>query len=116
MSLTLTTDTLRAAYNYLCETKPYCDWNLPDGDDVRFRIIRDPTRFGKYQMVNGKHVISISIVSVGMTATLMEKMGHEMIHLHDENAEICSRNEHGVAFKRFAQQACRVHGWDVKAF
>jgi predicted SprT family Zn-dependent metalloprotease len=108
-------DTLRAAYNYLNETPPFNKWNLPDGDDVEFRVVRDRGTFGWYLRENGKHIIGLSVSTVGHTDTLIRTMAHEMVHIHEHCSGPCKKG-HSRAFKRWSEQVCRVHGFDPKAF
>jgi hypothetical protein len=117
VTLVFTSDTLRAAYNFLNETQPFNRWNLPDGEDIEFRVVRDASRFGWYRFDGNKHVIALSSSTIGHTQTLMQTVAHEMIHLHEENADACTpRIDHSAAFKRWAEQVCKHHGFDVKAF
>lgn len=116
MTITFTRDTLRAAYNYLNETPPFNRWNLPDGDDVVFRVVRDPARFGWYLYDNKRHIIGLSSTLIGHTDTLMRIMAHEMVHVHERHSGACSPGHHGKTFQRFAAQVCKYHGFDPKAF
>ena len=116
MPLNLTPDVLRAAYDYLNATRPFVRWNLPDGDDVVFRVVRTPNLYAWYERKRGRHLIAVSRSSVGHTPTLIETMAHEMIHLHEEANGAKTRGEHSAAFKRWAVQVCAVHGFDPKRF
>lgn len=116
MTLPLTPDTLRAAYDYLAITPPFNRWNLPDGEDVTFRVIRAPTLRGWYRREGTRHVIAVSSVCIGRTASLMELMAHEMIHLHEEQAGACTAGMHSAAFRKWSAQVCRWHGFDPKLF
>lgn len=119
MTLPLTPATLEAAYEYLRTTPPFSSWSLPDGDEVKFSVVKSRKHFAHYRWDGTHHTIAVSSNAVGLTATLIEKMGHEMIHLHLEEAGMESRgteNTHGVWFRKFAVEACAVHGWDVKGF
>lgn len=120
MALQLTPETLAAAYDYLATTPPFAGWNLPDSDDVLFRVVRSTKEFAYYKWDGRRHVISVSARSVGHTSTLLEKMAHEMIHLNLEDSGMESKsgdaNTHNAAFRVLAAQACKVHGWDLKAF
>lgn len=115
MTLPLTLDTLRLAYDYLSETPPFNKWNLPESDDVEFRVVRDRGLFGWHNLENGKHIIAVSTGTVGFTDTLLRTMAHEMVHIHERSTGPC-KSGHSAAFKRWSEQVCRVHGFDPKAF
>lgn len=114
--LPLTIDTLRAAYDYLATTPPFVRWNLPDGEDVTFRVVKSLDTRGWYRRVGQRHTIGISRNCIGRTDSLMEVMAHEMVHLHEEQAGACGSGEHSRAFNRWAAQVCKWHGWDPKLF
>lgn len=118
--LPLTPETLAAAYDYLCTTPPFSGWNLPDSEDVKFIVTRSRQDFAQYRWDGKQHTIAVSEASVGHTATLIEKMAHEAIHVHLEQTGMESRsgdvNTHNAAFRKFAAQACRIHGFDPRAF
>lgn len=120
VTLPLSADTLAAAYEYLKSTPPFFRWNLPEAEDVRFRVSRRSTEFGRYQKVDGRHTIAMSARSIGQTTTLFKYLAHEMLHLHLEatgmEAKGGGMNTHNAAFRKFASEVCRVHGFDPKAF
>lgn len=120
MTLSLTPEMLAAAYDYLRTTKPFSGWNLPDSEDVKFIVVRSMTDFARYRWDGKQHTISVSSLSVAYTATLLEKLGHEAIHLHLEDTGMESRTgngrTHNNAFRKLAARACKIHGWDPKAF
>lgn len=116
MALILNKHILAAAYNYLANTQPFYKWNLPEADDVRFVVTRTRHRDGEYLYYARQHFIYISSAGHGHTNTLMKTMAHEMIHVHEQHAKACGRGEHSAAFGRWAEQVCKVHGWDVKSF
>jgi len=117
--LPLTPEVLAAAYDYLAACEPFCKWNLPDSDDIKFRVIRSNKVFAQY-VYDGGHTIEVSSANVGHTKTLMETMAHELIHLHlrltGMESKSSNPNVHNMPFRKLAAQACRVHGWDLKAF
>jgi hypothetical protein len=116
MTLPLNHYVLAAAYDYLAATEPFCRWNLPEGEDVAFKVIRDRQRCGSYQRVGDTHTISISAAAIGHTTSLMQIMAHEMIHLHEEAAGMVTPAEHSAAFRKLAAVVCRFHGFDPKMF
>jgi hypothetical protein len=117
MSLVFTRDTLRAAYNFLCETPPFDRWNLPDGEEVEFVVIKSKTDAGWHKIENGKDYIACSSETIGRTHSLIELMAHEMVHLHQRRIGTETPGTvHNRAFKLLAAQVCRNHGYDPKLF
>ena len=117
MTLPLTKENLQAAYDFLSTTEPFNKWNLPEGDDVVFSVIRDPKLRGYYIFENKRHRIYVSASTIGHTQNLIGVMAHEMIHLHEQEAGMCRQDvEHSAAFKKLAARVCKIHGFDPKLF
>ena len=117
--LTLTPENLEAMYDYLRLTKPFVDWGLPEGDEVKFHVIKLRSIHGQYQLVDKQHHIRISQNSIGYTLSLAEVMAHEMIHLHLEESGMEMRGPdigHNGAFRVCAGAVCEVHGFDLRTF
>jgi hypothetical protein len=92
---------------------------LPPSEDVKFKVTRSRKWFARYRWDGSRHTIEVSSNSVGHSATLLAKMGHELVHLHLEELGMDSRgtpDTHSGAFLQLAEEACKFHGWDVKAF
>lgn len=120
MSLPLTKETLAAAYDYLHSTPPFSRWNLPDSEDVVFKLSRRSREYGRYQWDGERHTITASVHGMSHTITLMRFMAHEMVHLYLEKmgweSRAHSEEVHNHAFRKFATQVCKHHGFDPKAF
>lgn len=120
MTLPLSPEMLACAYDYLRSTPPFDKWNLPDSEDVAFSVVHSPRQFGWYQWDGKRHTISASAKAIGHTSTLMRLMAHEIIHLHLEANGMENRKGdcgiHNAAFRKFAAQVCKFHGFDPKAF
>jgi len=118
MTLPITRETIAAAYDFLCTTPPFRGWNLPDSEDVSFRVIRDPHVRGWYMLGHdGKHTIAISSKCIGRTESLMETLAHEVVHLHQGEVNMETPGaEHNRAFYKLAERVCRVHGFDERLF
>ena len=120
MSLPLDKEVLASAYDYLRTTPPFVRWNMPDSEVVVFTVSKTPRDFGWYRFDGKRHCINASTGKIGQTITLMEFMAHEMIHMHMEitGMESLRRSAytHNAAFRRFAEQACKAHGFDPKSF
>ncbi len=92
--------------------------NLPPVSEVSFKIIRDNKVFATHHMHKGQHVISVSSSCCGTTGTLMRKMAHEMCHVAEISAKLCTRWDigHSTAFKKLALRVCKHHGFDPLEF
>lgn len=116
MTLPLTPEMLRGAYDLLSTTPPFSKWNLPPSEEVTFRVVRSPNLRGWYRRENGRHVIAISSRCTGYLVSLLGTMAHEMIHLHEAAAGACTSGMHSAAFNCWAAQVCKYHGFDPKMF
>lgn len=117
MTLPLTPDTLRAAYDYLVTTPPFAKWNMPDSEDVIFRVTRHRDRLAHYVRDKaGRNTIVVSSHLVGRSHSLIETMAHEMVHLHQAEAGMENAAQHNAAFRKLATKVCEVHGFDAKVF
>lgn len=117
--LALTPGMLAAAYDFLSLTPPFSGWSLPPSDDVSFKVSRSRQWFARYRWVGNRHQIEVSANSVAYSDTLMAKMSHEMIHLHLEEMGMDNRggpDTHNGAFRSLAEEVCKAHGFDPKAF
>lgn len=116
MTLPLTPDMLHAAYEFLKSTPPFSKWNLPDGEDVTFKVSKRSDSFGRHWIEGDRHVIEASSKLIGHTVTLIELMAHEMIHVHQNDVGMTTSGEHNAAFRKLAERVCKVHGFDPKSF
>lgn len=120
MTLPLNPETLAAAYDFLKVTPPFDQWNLPDSEEVGFKLSRNRKVLGHYQWDGKRHNITASVISIGHSWTLMRFMAHEMIHLHLEATDMESRrggsDTHNAPFRKYAAQVCKHHGFDPKSF
>lgn len=119
MTLPLTPETLAAAYDYLKSTPPFNKWNLPESEDVKFRVGKQRREFASYRWNGNVHEITMSSHGIGQTATLFPTLAHEMVHMDLEEMSMDSRGTratHNGAFRIRAAQVCKIHGWDLKAF
>jgi hypothetical protein len=106
-------ETMAASCDYLATTPPFSGWNLPDSEDVLFKLSRRPREYGRYQWNGSRQTITASVKSIAYPSTLMQFMSHEMIHLYLEKM---GWESPGRAFRRFAVQVCKYNGFDPKAF
>lgn len=116
MTLSLTKETLRTCYDFLCETSPFSKWNLPDSDDVEFKVARAKDHYGwhYYDDRNRRHTIAISGATVNTMNFLISVMAHEMIHVHERQVGAVREDvQHTAAFWRWAAQVSRSLGMEI---
>ena len=117
MTLPLTPEVLGAAYDFLRTTEPFRRWNLPESEDVQFRVVRDFATRGFYRRdQKDRPSISISSNCNGHTDSLIGTMAHEMVHLHEDVNCLETKGEHSRAWHKYADRVCAVHGFDRKMF
>ena len=110
---------LYGAYDYLRKTEPFAGWKptLPEPDAVRFVVTRERKRQGYFIVRDGFPEIGVSQVCIGSTASLMELMAHELIHLFQWIAKTETRNvQHNAEFSRLAKRVCAAHVFDPGQF
>lgn len=117
----ITEELARTAYDFLCETEPFRQWNMPAGEEVKFlvwtpRLKKDKGTFASYQWDGAQHVIRINQNKHGHTPVVLMSMAHEMIHLYIEVAAIKQKHPHDKVFKLLGQEVCYWHGWDPTQF
>ena len=114
----LTEDLLRSMYDMLTHTEPFNKWNLPDSEDVNFKVMSHKTAYGYYVFEDDGHTIMLSRDWNGLLGTAINTMAHEMIHMHQRHSCVKSSNKsvHDAAFKKLAAEVCAIHGFDPKAF
>lgn len=120
----ITPEILRAAYAYLAETPPFCEWNLPDADDVTFKVTGAQCPYGicktfgkSWNVDNHRYEIHVSGRSHTQTDSLFVTMAHEMVHVHQRQNRINrTKRTHGPDFKALAAEVCAEHGFDLGQF
>lgn len=108
-----------AAYELNRCCPPFCRWKLPPAETVKWVISKSPKHFAQYWW-DGDHNIEVSERAIGYLPLLLEKLQHEMIHMHLRITKQESKNggafTHNAAFRKYADRVCKTHGWDPKAF
>jgi SprT-like family len=119
MTLPLTPEMLAAAYDFLSLTPPFDRWNMPPSDETSFKVSRSRKWFARYRWDGIRHTIEMSANAVAYSDTLFAKLSHEMIHMHLEELGMEGRggpDTHSGAFRSLAEEVCKHHGFDPKAF
>lgn len=119
MTLPLSKEMLAGAYDFLVTTPPFNKWNMPPSEDIGFKVSRSRKWFARYRWNGSRHTIEVSANSVAYSDTLLAKMSHELIHMHLEELGMEGRggpDTHSGAYRKLAEDVCKHHGFDPKAF
>lgn len=114
MTISLTPAMCEQSYELLRTMPPFRSWRLPHADDVKFIVSRTKKVFAYHNCEANEHCIEVSQRKHGQMGTLLATMAHEMIHIHQHNKK--HRDAHGASFNRYADQICRIHGFDRTNF
>ena len=111
----LTSRHVRATYDCFRNLPPFDRWRLPE--HVEFRVTSSRQVYGTYQLVRGKHRITISRHNVKCFQALTITVAHEMLHLRQELTGTCNeRSQHNRDFVRLAKRVCKVLGFSDSGF
>ncbi len=120
MTLHLTPNILRGAYDFVRTTQPFHRWKLPPGEEVEFRVVAKPDQRGWHTRsltASSHHVIGISRACIGRTDSLIMVMAHEMVHVRQSaRGTETSNTVHNAEFRRLARIVCGHHGFDPLLF
>ena len=96
---------------------PFCRWNLPTAEEVKFRLLRTKQWDADWWIEGGRHHIRISEKRAGHMDTVVCSMAHEMIHVHQKISKTETANtEHNAEFMRLAKAISKRYGWDPQLF
>lgn len=113
--MVFTKDMLRAAYDMLETTEPFCRWNLPPSEDVEFAVTQSLKTKGKCSVgVGPTFKLEVSNKLHTYPTTMMATLAHEMIHVYQACAGI--KFDDGKGFRVLAAEVCEAHGFDPGAF
>jgi hypothetical protein len=122
MTLALNKERLVLLYDFLSECPPFDKWNMPDSDDVIFKVTRSKDTSGYHKQWHigrkkDKHEIGISAYCCGWMNKLVWVMAHEMLHLHQAEVDMESPHTmHNAAFIKLGKMICKIHGYDPHEF
>lgn len=107
---------VRAAYDFMRTMPPFCNYKLPKGDEIEFRIVNSHRMHGWHKRVNGKDIFAISHNCIGHVNSLVFYVSHEMIHLLQAERGTCNKSAHNAEFHKIAKEVCRLNGFDYLVF
>jgi len=109
----LTPDICERAYELLRVTKPFSGWQLPEADEVEFRVGKSNKVYGGCGERSTGHLIELSATMNTDLTTALQTMAHEMIHLHQHMIGVRHERDgnHGRTFDAAAYKVCRENRW-----
>lgn len=117
MTIPLTPDTLASAWDYICTIPPLSGWNLPDSEEITFRVVKTKKIYAQLSYIRKKYLIEVSEAKCGRHETILSTLAHEACHMHQHSACFMNkRNFHDKAFWLLADEVCRFHEFDRKLF
>ena len=108
----ITPEIARGAYEFLHTIPPFNGWNLPDGEDIKFKIIKSHMTSGEYRHYGGDDH-EIAVYKDMMPPALLGVVAHEMIHLHQRMTKTDGGGAHNRSFKILASKITKILGVDV---
>lgn len=103
---------VRAAYEFLRQCPPFCDWGLPPTEAVRFGTFRSRRFQGDYDHLRGR--VRVSHNRVATADRLMVCVAHEMAHMAQEL--MGDSGAHNTMFAAMTSEICEQLGFDPKEF
>jgi hypothetical protein len=102
----VTADSIRSVYVLLQAFPPFCRWSLPPPEDLTFYVVDFKSEHAEYDP--NKKTIRVSTENVSTFLSLLQAVGHEMIHVRqDVSGRYPVKNVHNADFKRYARQVCK---------
>lgn len=111
----LTPKVLEGIYITLYNCKPFCDWDLPLPEEIKFEVTNDPEFMGTYMYEDGEdyaHTITVSAARCGFLHTVITTMAHELIHMSRHNTITDAWTKHDATFRRRAHKVGAELGFD----
>ena len=114
--LDVTPDKAAAVYDCLRHFEPWRSLDLPPAEEVEFHVRSRRDCYAEYTHTGKTHVILVSQLLIGSMETLVSVVGHEMLHVAQEQHGTSNSAQHNAEFRRLARIACRKMVWDERAF
>ena len=106
----ITEQTIRATYEYLLIFPPFNRWKMIAAEDLTFLVVAFTSEYAQYNPQ--KKEFRVSHVNVGKQLTLLKKVAHEMIHVHEDALGIYTKTHDTPFFLRCRDQVCRHFDFD----
>ncbi len=106
----ITPDTVKATYLYLLSFPPFSRWKMIAAEDLTFLVVAYSGEYAQYHAQRKE--LRVSSVNVAKQQTLLKKMAHEMIHVHEDAIGKWSAKHDTAFFFRCRDQVCKHFDFD----
>jgi hypothetical protein len=110
----ITPETVKATYLYLLNFPPFSRWQMIKPERLTFLVVDYSSEYARY--APDRMEIRVSNVTVSKQQTLLKKMAHEMIHVHEHAVDRWSKKHDSAFFIKCRDQVCRHFDFDPADF
>lgn len=110
----ITPDIVKATYLYLLNFPPFNRWKMLAAEDLTFLVVAYTGEYAQFHPERKE--IRVSSANVAKQHTLLKKMAHEMIHVHEFAANKYSVKHDTQFFIRCRGMVCRHFDFDPADF
>lgn len=120
MTTLVTPARLKAVYGLLCQMPPFCRWELPKPERIRFSVTSSPDRHANMDWdESGSVLIQVNVLTNLTLNQMAASVAHEMVHLRQhQKGRLADQHEkqHNIEFHRLARLVCRDLGFNAQEF
>ena len=110
----ITPETARATYLYLLSFPPFCKWKMPAAKALTFRVVAFTGEYASFDP--DKMELQVSSANIAKQQTLLKKIAHEMLHVHEHAINRWSKKHDTAFFFRCRDQVCKHFDFDPADF
>ena len=110
----ITPETVKATYEYLLKFPPFLGWRMHPSSKMTFRVVDHVSEYAQFSP--DKMEMRVSNVTVSKHQTLLKKVAHEMIHVHEHAIDKWSKKHDSAFFLRCRDQVCKRFDFDPADF
>lgn len=110
----ITPETVKATYEYLLNFPPFCKWKMHAARNLTFLVTAYKTEYAQYD--HAKKALRVSSLNVSKQQTLIKKIAHEMIHVHEDALNRNTVKHDSVFFFRCRDRVCKHFDFDPADF
>jgi hypothetical protein len=110
----ITPETIKATYGYLLHFPPFSGWKMYPARKLTFSVVPYTGEYAQFDP--NKMELRVSAAAMSKQHTLMKKMAHEMIHVHEHAIGRWSHTHDTAFFFKCRDRVCRHFDFDPLDF